>query len=59
MPQTTHTVVDGDTLWDLAKQYLGKGSRWHEIWYANIDILGNDPDTLRTDPPMVLVIPAA
>ena len=27
----THTVVKGDTLWDIAERYLGKGSRYSEI----------------------------
>ena len=30
-----HTVVKGDTLWDIAVQYLGKGSRYIEIKKLN------------------------
>jgi len=30
-----HTVVKGDTLWDIAKQYLGKGGRYTEIKKLN------------------------
>lgn len=30
-----HTVVKGDTLWDIAVQYLGKGSRYTEIKALN------------------------
>lgn len=28
----TYTVKKGDTLWDIAKKYLGSGSRWKEIY---------------------------
>lgn len=31
----THTVVRGDTLWGIAKKYLGDGSRYPEIYEAN------------------------
>ena len=31
----THTVVDGDTLWDLAQQYYGNPFDWRRIWEAN------------------------
>ncbi len=30
-----HTVVKGDTLWDIAEFYLGKGSRYPEIKTLN------------------------
>ena len=30
-----HTVVKGDTLWDIAARYLGKGSRYPEIKKLN------------------------
>ena len=30
-----HTVVKGDTLWDIAKKYLGDGSRYPEIKTLN------------------------
>ena len=30
-----HTVVKGDTLWDIAKKYLGNGSRYPEIRELN------------------------
>ena len=28
---TDHTVVHGDTLWQIAERFLGKGSRYTEI----------------------------
>lgn len=32
---TTHTVVSGDTLWDIAARYLGDPERWTEVYEAN------------------------
>ena len=31
----THTVKHGDTLWQIAQTYLGKGSRYTEIVKLN------------------------
>jgi surface antigen len=33
--RTPYTFKSGDTLWDLAVQYLGSGTRWREITKAN------------------------
>ncbi|WP_291579563.1 LysM peptidoglycan-binding domain-containing protein [Clostridium sp. UBA6640] len=33
--QKTHTVVSGDTLWHIAKRYLGDGARYPEIAKLN------------------------
>ena len=30
-----HTVVKGDTLWEIAKKYLGNGTRYPEIKELN------------------------
>lgn len=30
-----YTIKKGDNLWNLAKQYLGRGARWQEIAQAN------------------------
>ena len=30
-----HTVVEGDTLWDLSAKYLGSPWKWTEIWERN------------------------
>ena len=37
----TYTVVKGDCLWNIAKKYLGDGSRYNEIYELNKDILSN------------------
>ncbi|MGY5778943.1 5'-nucleotidase C-terminal domain-containing protein [Rhizobium sp. LEGMi135b] len=35
---TTHVVVAGDTLWDLAKNYYGDARQWHKLVAANRNI---------------------
>lgn len=35
----THTVVSGDTLWNLAVKYYGKGSEYLKIYNANADVI--------------------
>ena len=32
---TTHVIVAGDTLWDLAKTYYGNANDWHKLLAAN------------------------
>ncbi|MBI2061377.1 MAG: LysM peptidoglycan-binding domain-containing protein [Nitrospirae bacterium] len=39
--QQTHTVEDGDTLWDLSTRYFSSPWRWNDIWDANRDAVGN------------------
>ena len=34
-PNRVHTVVPGDTLWEISKKYLGDGSRFQEIKELN------------------------
>lgn len=36
---TKYTIVKGDTLWNIAKLKLGKGSRWTEIYNANKSVI--------------------
>ena len=43
----TVTVRPGDTLWDLAAENLGDGARWPELYAANRDAVGADPDLIR------------
>ena len=49
----THTVKRGDTLWDLAQQYLGDPFRWPEIYRRNTETV-SDPNLIYPD--QVLII---
>jgi hypothetical protein len=60
-----HTVVEGDTLWDLSAKYLGSPWKWQELWernrfltnphyiYPGIDVV------IFTPPPKEYALPAA
>ena len=50
----THTVVDGDTLWDLAQEYYANPFDWRRIWDANRGEI-TDPNLIL--PGQVLTIP--
>lgn len=52
--ERTHTVQAGDCLWNLAKQYLGDGARYGEIYELNRDKIVN-PNLIY--PGQVLVLP--
>ena len=52
----TYTVVKGDTLSHIAKQFYGDANKWKRIHEANKDLI-KDPD--RIFPGQVLKIPAA
>ena len=51
----THTVQKGDSLWKIAKQYLGNGNQWKAIYEANKGVIGANPDLIK--PGQVLTIP--
>ncbi len=53
---TTHTVVKGETLWDIAgyDEIYGDSAKWKLIYEANKDIL-DSPDSLK--PGQMLIIP--
>jgi hypothetical protein len=38
VPGTVHTVVKGDTLWDLSQHYLGSPWYWPKVWSYNPQI---------------------
>lgn len=44
-PSESVTVKSGDTLWGIAQQKLGDGSRWQEIYNLNKDKISN-PDLI-------------
>jgi nucleoid-associated protein YgaU len=48
----TLTVQPGDSLWKLAQQTLGRGSRWHELLAANPGIV--DPTHLAAGTKIVV-----
>ena len=51
----SYTVVKGDTLSKIAKQFYGKASKWRVIHAANKDTI---PDPDRIFPGQVIQIPA-
>lgn len=53
---TLYTVQSGDTLWKIAAEHLGNGSKYMQIFEANKPLL-SDPDKIY--PGQVLRIPAA
>jgi nucleoid-associated protein YgaU len=42
---TIHVIQDGETLSDIAEDYLGSPHRWRAIWDANKSSISN-PDRL-------------
>ena len=52
----THTVVKGDTLSKIAKQYYGSAGQWKRIYEANKDAIKN-PDLIY--PGQTFTIPEA
>ncbi|MGH9552763.1 MAG: LysM peptidoglycan-binding domain-containing protein, partial [Terriglobales bacterium] len=45
-PPATYTIRGGDCLWNIAKDHLGSGLRWQEIYKMNQDVLGQNPDLI-------------
>lgn len=50
-----HTVKKGETLWDIAKEYYGKGMLWRIIYMRNRHEIGKNPDLIYEG--QVLIIP--
>src|SRR4026209_1617508 len=39
--EVTHVVKKGDTLWDIAREYLKDPFRWPEVFQRNTDVVEN------------------
>jgi nucleoid-associated protein YgaU len=46
--ETAYTVIEGDSLWKIAKEQLGKGTRYKEILALNPQISQNVPLAIGT-----------
>jgi nucleoid-associated protein YgaU len=55
--ERTYTVRPGDSLSKIAKALLGDAKKWRQLYEANKDVVGSNPDLIR--PGQVLKIPAA
>lgn len=53
--KTMYTVKSGDTLSGIAQSEMGDASRWRELYAANKDAVGDNPDMIH--PGLKLEIP--
>lgn len=51
----TYTVKAGDSLSKIAKELYGDATKWKQIYEANKDVIGPNPDLIK--PGQVLTIP--
>ena len=51
----TYTVKEGDTLSDIAQSVMGDANRWRELYAANRNAVGDNPDMIH--PGLKLDIP--
>lgn len=42
-PTEAYCVKSGDNLWDIAREKLGDGQRWGEIYKMNTNVIGENP----------------
>jgi nucleoid-associated protein YgaU len=43
---TQYVVQKGDSLWNIAKDQLGGGAKWQEIYQLNQNLIGQNPDLI-------------
>jgi nucleoid-associated protein YgaU len=41
-----YIVKSGDNLWNISKHFTGDGSKWGELYKANADVIGANPDLI-------------
>ena len=51
-----YTVVEGDTLWNLARRFYGNNLRWYSIYASGAEAIGPIPGFLLIG--TVLIMPA-
>lgn len=57
---TLYVVVDGDSLYSIAKHFYGTGTAWQIIWLANADTIpGGNPNFLTVGERLFLPVNAA
>lgn len=42
-----YTVKPGDNLWDIAREHLGDGTKWGDIYKMNQDVVGSNPNLIH------------
>jgi hypothetical protein len=47
IPDVAHTVVAGDCLWNLSRQYYYEGFLWYSIFDNNKETIGMFPDVIK------------
>ena len=50
----TFRVRHGESLWRIARRKLGDGNKWREIYEANREAIGGDPDFVRAGTRLVI-----
>ena len=51
---TTFRVRRGESLWRIARRQLGSGRKWRQLYEANKDRIGGDPDFIKAGTRLVL-----
>ena len=54
--QNTYTVVSGDSLSKIAKNHYGDAAKWHQLYEANKNLIGTNPDKIEIG--QVLTLPS-